>query len=946
VACPDDNVLVAMAEQSLDPAEFAAVEAHIDTCEGCRQLLAAAVTERSLAMGTPAVDDAESLASFVDVSINDRYIVKALLGKGGMGAVYLARDLTLDREVALKLHRAGSGSERLHREAMAMAKLAHPNVVTVFEVATVDDRLYVAMEYIRGETLRGWLTTARRTWRQIISLLLEVGTGLAAAHAAGLVHRDFKPENILVGDDGRPRVGDFGLARVGASPSTTFRKYVPADPSTQTAETLPADDVSTDSPMTAAGTILGTPAYMAPEQLNAEVVDARCDQFAFCVVAWESLYGKRPFAGSSITALHMAIADRELQVPGQTAVPQRIRTILERGLASDAADRYPDMTALLAALRAAAAPRTKRYLAIGALAALAVTGAGIATITIVGNKRHDAACAAAGNDMLRVFDDAKRTEMHAAFAATGSPFAASASDRASDVLSRYTAVLATRAIGVCRGLDEPARISDARRACLDDRRRDVTAFVDILVHPDKPLVQRAASSAWALFDPDPCNDPQTLLARSSRTNAMTPEQAAEIRRIKSLADTGRYEESLAAAKPLVAAARATADKSLELDALLGLASVEVELEQPDARPHYEQALALAETLGRDLDAATAYAALADYAGLVTQQFTDAHRYIGLARAKLERLGGKNPAIHGDLLMTEAQVLLDENRLGEAETAMRQAASTIESAYGPDHPKLGAAFGTLSQIERAQRKIDASLASSERALSVLERALGTDHPTVAGAHMNLAQALMDMKRYDDAREHLLRADIVFARVYGDVHPVRAAVAGNLGSLEQLQGHWDAALAASRRAVTILEAVAGPDSADVSGARRDVARELALAGRIAEAVTEQTHAVAILDKLGDDAEGRIVSALTELAEYHLAADHPALAISHAERALAIATKRPKDANPVDVANATRALANALYDAKRDRPRARALIEGLREIDSAHRTDHDAWLAAHPL
>jgi tetratricopeptide (TPR) repeat protein/predicted Ser/Thr protein kinase len=946
VACPDDNVLVAMAEQRLDPGEFAALEVHIDTCESCRQMLAVAVTERSLAVGTPTVDDADSIASFVDVSINDRYVVKSLLGKGGMGAVYLARDLTLDREVALKLHRAGSGSERLHREAMAMAKLAHPNVVTVFEVATVDDRLYVAMEYIRGETLRGWLTSVHPSWRQIIHLLLEVGTGLVAAHAAGLVHRDFKPENVLVGDDGRPRVGDFGLARVGASPSTTFRKYVPAvDNSTETAETLPAGDMSTDSSMTAAGTILGTPAYMAPEQLNGEVVDARCDQFGFCVVAWEALYGKRPFAGSTLTALHMAIADRAYVVPNKTAVPQRIRAVLERGLASEPADRYADMTALLAALRAAAAPRTKRHLALAAVAALALGGAALATITIVGNRRHEAACAAAGNDMLRIFDDAKRSEIRAAFVATGSPFAISASDRASDVLGRYTTVLATKAIGVCRGLGEPARISEVRRICLGDRRRDVAAFVDILTHADKPLVQRAASSAWGLFDPDPCNDPQTLLSRSSRTKAMTPEQDAEVRRIKALSDSGRYDDSLAAAKPLVAAARAPANKSLELDALLGLASVEAELEKPEARTDYEQAIALAETLGRDLDAAVAYAALANNAGVVTHQFADAHRYVGLARAKLERLGGRNPAIRGDLLMTEAQVLLDENRLGEAETAMRQASSTIEDAYGPDHPKLGGAFGTLSQIQRAQRKTSDSLTSSERALAILEKTLGTDHPTVAGAHMNLSQALMDVKRYDDAREHLLRADIVFARVYGDTHPLRAAVAGNLGGLEQLQGHWDAALVASRRAVTILEAVEGPNSADVSGARRDVARELALAGRIGDAIAEQTHAVSILDTMGADAEGRIVSALTELAEYQLAASQPALAIPHAERALAIATKRPQDANPVEVTSATRALATALYDAKRDRPRARKLVEGLRETDPAGRADHDTWLAAHP-
>src|SRR5262245_33213365 len=186
-----------MVERSLDPAQFAAIEVHIDSCDKCRRIVAAAVADTgTFALGTPSTpvaEDVEPIAKLVDVSINDRYVIEAVLGKGGMGTVYLARDLTLDREVAIKLHhKTGSASERLHREAMAMAKLAHPNVVTVFEVATVDDRLYVAMEYVRGETLRGWRSAHPHNWRDIVAMLVQTGNGLAAAHAAGLVHRDFK----------------------------------------------------------------------------------------------------------------------------------------------------------------------------------------------------------------------------------------------------------------------------------------------------------------------------------------------------------------------------------------------------------------------------------------------------------------------------------------------------------------------------------------------------------------------------------------------------------------------------------------------------------------------------------------------------------------------------------------------------------------------------------
>ncbi len=193
MACPDDNQLVAMLEH---PTQFAALEVHMDSCESCRKMVAALATARTLAIGTPGED--APAGEDLDV-VGDRYVIARVLGRGGMGTVYLAKDRTLGREVALKVHRAGSGPKeeraglrlasgdaRLHREALAMAKLAHPNVVTVFEIGSFEDRLYVAMEYVRGGTLRDWVAHGR-TWQQTIAMLLEIGAGLAAAHDAWLV---------------------------------------------------------------------------------------------------------------------------------------------------------------------------------------------------------------------------------------------------------------------------------------------------------------------------------------------------------------------------------------------------------------------------------------------------------------------------------------------------------------------------------------------------------------------------------------------------------------------------------------------------------------------------------------------------------------------------------------------------------------------------------------
>lgn len=848
-----------MADHGMDPA----IEVHMDECDHCRKIVAAAFAAKSLAVGTPAPE--EGLPP-VDVSVSDRYIIAAVLGRGGMGTVYLAHDRTLGRDVALKLHHH-TGAERLHREAMAMAKLAHPNVVTVFEVATVDERLYVAMEYVRGETFRGWLATKKRSWREIVAMLCEAGEGLVAAHGAGLVHRDFKPENVLVGDDRRPRVGDFGLARIGPAPK--------------------ADAINpalADTALTQAGSVLGTPAYMAPEQLAGDTVDARCDQFAFCVVAWEALYGERPFIG---------IDRATRKEPPRSQVPARVRRVLERGLSIDPAARYADMATLLVALQEP--PRTGRKVALALAAAALVAGGGYIAVNHMEETQRAEACDAQGNGVRSLVGAHAQVVMRAKFVATGMPVASDALDHAIKVLGPYADTLAAQSTRTCNATREPTELRAAKRTCLESHTRELAAFVSALQKPDASVVQRAPAAAWSLSEVLPCSDPSTLLARARRTPS---KEQAKLDWIKAETDVGHYTEAAAAAKQLVDGARKISDRNTQLDALLAMGHAQMQLEDPAAARAYNEAVALAESLGRDSDAADAYGSLASIAGTLERDYAAAHRYLALSRAKLERLGGKNLVIRGDLFTTEAQILTDENRLGEAEAAGRQAVATLEQALGAHHPKLGSAVGTLSQILLAQTKTDEALAAAARTLAIFEQALGPDHPNSAGASMNYAFALVDAKQFDEARKRLLRADEVFARVFGDVHPMRAAIAGNLGGVEQMQEHWDAALAHYLRAVSILEQTQGPDSADVSGARRDAAKVLALANRGREAEAEQLRALAILDRLGEDGESRLVGALVELAEMQLTRDDKAAAKRTLDRALAIAAKRPADANPAEV------------------------------------------------
>lgn len=273
-----------------------------------------------------------------------RYTLLRCIGQGGMGIVYAARDEELGREVAIKLLRAEIAKEddrRLAEEARALARLAHPNVVCVFDVGVHEGQRFIAMEYVAGDNLRRWLG-APRTLREVLQVFVAAGRGLHAAHLVGLVHRDFKPDNVLVGDDGRPRVLDFGLARPPDDASVVGRPPV-----------LGADVDPLGTALTSAGVVIGTPAYMAPEQYLGEAADARSDQFSFAVSLYHAVYGERPFGGEDPQALALSIVRGRLRpVSPRYSVPLWLEQLLERALRVDPAQRFPSMDALVAVIQA------------------------------------------------------------------------------------------------------------------------------------------------------------------------------------------------------------------------------------------------------------------------------------------------------------------------------------------------------------------------------------------------------------------------------------------------------------------------------------------------------------------------------------------------------------------------------------------------------------------
>jgi serine/threonine protein kinase len=372
--CLMENTLAEFAEGKLARGDVDRAEEHLADCALCRATLADITRAvlpsiEAMALATTVHVDSTSgskaaaVPSLAEGELVGRYRIVRHLGAGAMGAVYLAHDPDLDRKVAVKLlHQAGGMGElrtRLLREAQAMARLSHPEVITVHDVGTFREQLFVAMEFVEGGTLRQWLASRPRGWREIVGVLVRAGRGLAGAHAAGLVHRDFKPDNVLVGDDGRVRVTDFGLARAVLD-------------ATRAGEGHAADAVAVDTRLTRTGTIVGTPAYMAPEQLRGAPADARSDIFSFCVSMYEALYGGRPFEGSSLHELRQSVCSGRVRAPaGASDVPSRLYRVLAVGLRTAPEDRYDSMNALFDAIASVQRGRRRGWIAGVALAGVA-----------------------------------------------------------------------------------------------------------------------------------------------------------------------------------------------------------------------------------------------------------------------------------------------------------------------------------------------------------------------------------------------------------------------------------------------------------------------------------------------------------------------------------------------------------------------------------------------
>ncbi len=537
--CPDETSLSDFLVGALPEPRKAQVLAHVEGCTACQRVLAAAGGESAPSAGSGPRREGglEPLGPGATLS---RYVVRGRIGHGSMGVVYAAYDPELDRQVALKLLRPeGRHVEelrrRLLREAQAMARLSHPNVVAVHDVGTCGDGVFLALELVEGTTLADWLKEPR-AWQEVLRVFREAGQGLAAAHAAGLVHRDFKPANVLVGREGRARVTDFGLARpknqvaTSGEASASWGSFAGQEPSA----------------LTQAGVLLGTPVYMAPGQLRGEAADERSDQFSFCVALYEGLYRVRPFEGRTLEALEQAVNEGRVRAPTHdTKVPAWVRRAVLRGLRGRPEERFPSMEALLAAL----APRTPRQRSWAIVAALTVAVLGVGATRSVLSHRRQVHCAQQVEQLASAWSPERRERVHAAFLATGKSYAAPAWDRLAPALDAHVSQWRALRTEACLAASEtPQSLASQTATCLDNRLWQLAAVTDVLEKADTQTVQRAQHLVASLEGLSACKDSPSLATRPQPPDALRPRVDAARRTLaeaRALLDANRYPEGLA-----------------------------------------------------------------------------------------------------------------------------------------------------------------------------------------------------------------------------------------------------------------------------------------------------------------------------------------------------------------------------------------------------------------
>lgn len=735
-----------------------------------------------------------------------RYVVLQPLGVGGMGVVYAAYDPELDRKVAVKLVQtaqlvveSGHSKAMVIREAQAIARIAHPNVVAVHDVGSIAEHVFIAMEFIEGQTLREWARhnarpSPERPWPevgdQIVDLLLQAGRGLAAAHKAGVVHRDLKPGNVAVGRDGRVRVLDFGLAHLRDKTIVPTSVLERAD----ALWTRDRDAEATD------GVLAGTPAYMSPEQLAGQTADARSDQFSFCVTAYEALYGDRPFAGTTVDELARALHDGTIEdAPRSSPVPSRLRAVLLRGLAREPAERWPSMDALLTEMARATVTR-RRWPVVAALAAFAALAVLAAALALLGDRGEtrpviSERCTRSDLEGAEPWNDRQRVAVERAMRATGVDFADDSWRRVSARLEPYATRWADAYRDACRTpatrpahpiashLSITGASAERRIACLARRGRHLRALIAELSEVDATSITRAVAAVDALPAIDSCADPVYLAAQ-----VLPPEEIGTARPVEALLDglarvtvmmhLGRIAPAFAETRTLHGDATRAGYAPLIAEVGLRLGSLHRHRGAfDDAEAELTEAYFMARRTEHRLAAAAAAAELVGLVGATRGRHDEALLWARHARVELAELDSE-PA--------NARLLHDLGRIsairGDLDRALREYRGALavysrsdpldpgpfasESDAAPDTVHAVPVLLAMGRVLLRQEQHGDAGQMYRRASSLVESTLGADHPAAAAPLIGLARIDLHRGRAENARAFAERAIGLQERAPGD------------------------------------------------------------------------------------------------------------------------------------------------------------------------------------
>lgn len=751
-------------------------------------------TDRSPAAAGPRTDDEES--GLRPGERIGRYHLLEVIGRGGMGTVYSAFDPALERRVAIKVlhrvHGATEERERLLTEAKAMAQLSHPNVVTVHEAAVDRGRVFLAMEYVPGRTARSWLALRQRSWREIATVYRQAALGLAAAHAAGIVHRDVKPDNILVGNDDRVRITDFGIA-VGVDKANSGRS----------GDELPAVGSGDHSARLTLTT--GTPAYMSPEHLRGDPLDERSDQFGFGVALFEALFGRRPYEGRRAKELRAAHETATIAAPTDNDVPAWLRRVVLQMLAVDPTKRWPSMQVVARQLDvgARAIPRPlQRWLLV--LVPLGVVGG-----VVVGGRMSEPEVCEEAQAISQAWDDPQRATVTAALEKAGPAFADETARTVVRMLDAYTQQWTSTYEDACRqhrsGLESDS-LFDRRQTCLRARHRAVESVVDILAQADRDTLRNAIGAVDGLPPIRAC-EAANLVDDAMWVVPTEPDQRARheavldsLTQVQSLFRAGRFDDGRALAIDAVAAARSLADDAVLIRALMLRGEYEYKLDDTEgALATIAEAWHLALRSGNTIDAVRAAIRQIELVGYTKRDEPLALARVADAKALIERVRGHNPEVAAELnaglLRAQGLVALRFKR-PEAIEHLTEALQTIRSLPARHDLEIADYLRALANAEFPLGQHDQALAHYQEALAVMMGILGPDHPDVGGLHNNIGLLLRNMNRAREGVVQLERALAISVAAFEPRHSAVIMAEGNLASVLHQLGesaravpHWE-------------------------------------------------------------------------------------------------------------------------------------------------------------